>query len=130
MEWIKRNNRKNNTSSTEKYQDHISCSFANKVVCIDDTFSKPVALYRGKNAIIIFIKAIPNEYDYCNKIIKNHFNKNLVMSEEDERRFQSSNKCWICNKLFVAEDTKVRDHSHVTGNIEVLLIEVVILILN
>ena len=37
------------------------------------------------------------------------------MSEEDKKRFQSSNKCWICNKLFVADDNKVRDHDHVTG---------------
>ena len=37
------------------------------------------------------------------------------MSVEDEERFQLSNKCWICNKLFVAEDNKVRDHDHVTG---------------
>ena len=37
------------------------------------------------------------------------------MSAEDEMRFQSSNKCWICNKLFVAGDYKVRDHDHVTG---------------
>ena len=30
---------------------------------------------------------------------KTGFNKNLIMFIEDERRFQSSNKCWICNKL-------------------------------
>ena len=49
--WIQRNNRKNNTSYTEKYQDHIPYSFAYKVVCINDRFSKPVVLYRGKNGI-------------------------------------------------------------------------------
>ena len=36
------------------------------------------------------------------------------MSVEDEESFKSSNKCWICNKLFAAEDNKVRDHDHVT----------------
>ena len=51
---------------------------------------------------------------YCQKIIK-HFNKNLVMSVEDEKRFQSSNKCWMCNKLFAAEDNRVGDHDHITG---------------
>ena len=44
-----------------------------------------------------------------------HFNKNLVMSVEDETRFQSSNKCWICNKLFTDEDKKVRYYDHITG---------------
>ena len=41
--------------------------------------------------------------------------KAIVMSAEDEKSFKSSNKCWICNKLFVAEDNKVRDHGHATG---------------
>ena len=36
------------------------------------------------------------------------------MSVEDEERFQSSNKCWICDKLFDVGDNKVWDHCHVT----------------
>ena len=44
-----------------------------------------------------------------------HFNKNVIMSVEDEKRFQSSNKCWICSKSFTNEDKKVRDHDHITG---------------
>ena len=52
--------------------------------------------------------------NYFKKLIKKHFDKNLVMSAEDEERFQSSNKCWICNKLFDARDNKVRDHCHIT----------------
>ena len=44
-----------------------------------------------------------------------HFNKNLVMSAEDEERFQLINKCWICDKLFDVGDNRVRDHSHITG---------------
>ena len=38
-------------SYKEKYQDHIPCSFAYKVVCIDNKFSKKVVLCRGKNAV-------------------------------------------------------------------------------
>ena len=37
---------------------------------------------------------------------KKHFNKILVMFERNEQKFQSSNKCWVCDK--------VRDHCHVT----------------
>ena len=36
--------------------------------------------------------------NYCKKMIKKIFNKNLVMSEKEEKRLQSSNKCWICDK--------------------------------
>ena len=77
-----------------------------------------------------FIKTILGECDYYKKVIKKHFNKNLVISEKDEQIFQSSNKCWICDKLFDIGDNKVRG-STVTeqGNIEVLLIGVVILVL-
>ena len=35
------------------------------------------------------------------------------MPVADEQKFQSSNKCWICNK-FTEEDKKVRDHDHMT----------------
>ena len=44
-----------------------------------------------------------------------HFNENFVMSAEYEARFQSSNKWWICDKLFDFGDKKGRDHCHVTG---------------
>ena len=109
----------NNTSHTEKYQTHIRCSFANDVVCFDDRFRKSVVLYRGKNAVYRFIKTILKEYDHCKKVIRKHFNKNLPMSEKDEQIFQSSNKCWICDKLFDVVDNKVRDHCHITGKYRV-----------
>ena len=37
------------------------------------------------------------------------------MSAEEEERFQLSNSCWICDKLFDVGDDKVRDHCHITG---------------
>ena len=64
--------RNSNISYTRKYQDHIPCSFAYKVVCIDNKFSKKVVLYRGRNAVYKFIKSILSEYNYCKN---NHFNK-------------------------------------------------------
>ena len=67
MKGIKSND-KNNVPYTKKYQDHILCSFTYKVVCIDDRLSKPFLLYREKNAIKKFIKAVDKGYDYCKKI--------------------------------------------------------------
>ena len=72
LKGVRSNARNNNTSYPEKYQKHITCSFACKVVCVDDKFSKPVVLYRGKNAINRFIKAILEECHLCKKIIKKH----------------------------------------------------------
>ena len=48
-------------------------------------------------------------------MIKRYFNKNFIMSAEEEERFQLSNSCWICDKLFDVEDDKVRDNCHITG---------------
>ena len=57
----------NEGSYTEKYQDHIPCSFAYKIICIDDKFTKPTIIYRNKNASHQFIKAILEEYKNCKK---------------------------------------------------------------
>ena len=59
----------NEGSYTEKYQDNVPCSFAYKIVGIDDKFSKPTIIYRGENAAHEFMKAILEEYKYCEKII-------------------------------------------------------------
>ena len=63
-------NRNNDASCNENYQEHIPWSFAYKIVGIDDRFSKPVVLYRGKNTVNSFIAAILNEYEYCRRVIK------------------------------------------------------------
>ena len=94
-------------SYSKKYQDHIPCSFAYKLVCVDDKFTKPIVVFRGKNAAYEFIKAILKGYQYCKKTMKKHFNKNLILSEEEEKQFQSSNTCWICEKLIDNDDEKV-----------------------
>ena len=47
--------------------------------------------------------------------MKKHFNKNLIMSEEEEYLFQQSNNCWICGKIINDDNEKVRDHCHITG---------------
>ena len=44
-----------------------------------------------------------------------HFNKNVIMSEEEEHLFQQSNSCWIREKVIDNDEQKVRDHCHVTG---------------
>ena len=72
-------------------------------------------MYRGENAVYKIIKSTLNEYNYCRKVIKEHFNENLIISAEEEERFQLSDSCWICNKLLDVSDSKVRDHCHVTG---------------
>ena len=100
-------------SYTTKYQDHIPCSFAYKLVRIDDKYSKDIVLYRERNAVYKFIQIIINEYSYCRSVMKKHFNKNLTMSAEEEEQSERSEICWICDNII--DDNKVRDHCHITG---------------
>ena len=101
---------------TKKYQDHVPCSFAYNFFCTDDRFTKPIVVFRGENAAYEFFKAILKDYKYFKKIMKKHFNKDLIMREE-EYLFQQSNSRWICEKLVDNDDGKVRDHCHVTGKV-------------
>ena len=43
-------------------KNHIPCSFAYKLVCVDDKFTKPIVVFRGENAAYEFIEAILKEY--------------------------------------------------------------------
>ena len=47
---------------SKKYQDHVPCSFAYKLVCVDGEFTKPIVVFRDENARYGFIKAIFKEY--------------------------------------------------------------------
>ena len=102
-------------SCTKKYHDDVPCRYAYKIVCIDDRFSKSIVVSRSKNDAYEFIRGILKEYKYCKNIIKKHFNKNLIITEEEEYLFQQSNSCWICKKIINDDDEKVRDHCLVTG---------------
>ena len=51
---------------TKQYHEHVPCSYAYKVVCIDDKYSNST-VYRGVNAAYELIKAILEEHEYCKK---------------------------------------------------------------
>ena len=54
-----------------------------------------------------------------------HFNKNLIMSEEEEHLFQQSNSCWICKKLIDNDEEKLEIIVTQLENLEVQLMGVV-----
>ena len=47
--------------------------------------------------------------------MKKYFNKELVMTKEDNEDFKNSTKCCIYDNDYVDNDVKVRDHDHITG---------------
>jgi len=89
-----------------------------------------VQIYRGEDAIETFIEKMFEEVKSCQKVMKKHFNKPLTMTAENERDFQNSTSCYICDKKYSDKDNyivvvngkkiniennPVRDHCHITG---------------
>ena len=52
------------------------------------------------------------------------------MTKEYNEDFKNPAKCWICDNGYVDNDASVIDHSHITGNIEILCKEIATPILN
>ena len=103
-------------SYTEKYQKHTACSFGYKVVChYDQKYSGDVVIYRGEDCIEKFMKCMFEEVKKCQSIIRDNFNKPLIMTSEDEEAFTKATHCHICEKKYKVDDVPVRDHCHVTG---------------
>ena len=98
---------------TIKYQEHIPNSIGAKLVCIDDRFTLPSIIFTGKNCINKFITWVLDKQKWTKQIIKQYFNKRLIMTSEDEEIYNNSHICWICKQELNMD--KVRDHCHVTG---------------
>ena len=68
---------------SKKYQDHILCIFANKLVLMTNLVNR-LLFFRGKNVAFKIVKEILKMYEYCKKVAKKHFSKNLIITEEEE----------------------------------------------
>ena len=91
-------------------------AYGYKVVCCDDDkASKPVKVYKGKNAVYRFLEEMLKEVEQCKKVVKTKFNKPLIMTDEDEANFEVMNHCHICGNKYTDKDVRVRNHCHITG---------------
>ena len=93
-------------SYTIKYQKHVACSYGYKLVCADDMFSKLFRSCSGEDAVYKFINSMVEQSKYCSEVIKKRFNKKLVMTKEDDKDFENSTKCCICDNAYVDSDVK------------------------
>ena len=99
---------------SSKYHNHIPCSFAYKIALMIDLVNR--LLFLGvKTLLMNLLKQFLRSINTLKKVMKKHFNKNLIITEEEEKEYQSSNTCCICKKLIDLDDEKARDHCHVTG---------------
>ena len=120
----------NDKSFTDPYQEHQACGYGYKVVCHQDqSYSKPLEIYRGEDVIEKFIEKMYQEVSDCQKVMKKHFRKRLIKTKENELDFQNSTRCYICGEEYTDEEElvyingrkhkilnhPVRDHCHITG---------------
>ena len=71
-------------------QKHVAFRYGYKLVCVDDKFSKPFKSYSGEDTVYNFINSMTEKSMYCSEVMKKHFNKELVMTKEDDEDFESS----------------------------------------
>ncbi|GBL96873.1 hypothetical protein AVEN_118984-1, partial [Araneus ventricosus] len=80
------------SGNTEIIARHEACGYAYVIIGPDGRGVKPIAIYRGENAV-------------------KHFMEN--MTPQDELDFRSATHCSICRKALKGD--RVRDHDHQTG---------------
>ena len=102
------------TSYTTGYQNHLISSYAYKVVCQLDKYTKPIKSYRGVNATKDFLTNLLKENEEIQNIINTKFIEKMKISNEQQNEFHRTTICHICNEKVKKKD-KVRDHCHVTG---------------
>ena len=114
---VPENNGKQNLdeSHIDKQQNHVGFRVDYKLECVDDNFSKSFKSYLGQDDVNELIINVIKKSKYCSKVIKKHFNKELVIIKENDENFESSAKYQICENTFVVGDIKKRGHCYITG---------------
>ena len=80
-------------NNTEAYQEHKTCGYGYKIVChYDDKYGKPYKGYRGENAVYKLIENLLEEQKEIKKIIKQNFNKVMIISKKEQNDFKMPNR--------------------------------------
>ena len=74
---------------TIKYQKYIPNSIGAKLVCIDDRFTLPSIIFKGKNSINEFITWVLDKQKWTKQISKQYFNNKLIMTNEEEEIYKN-----------------------------------------
>ena len=99
-------------------------------MCIDHNFSEPFKSALGDNFACNFVSNMLKKGQYCTDIMKKKIIKEFVQTKKHNEDFENCNKRCISDNVYVESDVNVRDHRHVTENIEALHMENVISKLN
>ena len=97
---------------TIKYQEHQPNSIGAKLVCIDDRFTAPSIIFKGKDCINEFNTWVLDKQKWTQQITNQYFHKELKIIIEDEEKYQDSQDCWICSEKLGTD--KLRDYCKIT----------------
>ena len=83
---------------TIKYQEHIPNFIGTKLVCIDDRFTLPSIIFKGKNCINKFITRILDKQKWTKQITEQFFNKKLIMINKAKKFIRTHTYVGYANK--------------------------------
>ena len=101
-------------ASSYAYQRHEVFSIGYYVRCSYDNALSSYQFRRDKDCIAWFARQLN---DLAHRV-KNIVSANVPMetlSKEQWEAYRSATRCHICEKPFASDDTRVRDHCHLTG---------------
>ena len=99
--------------NTHAYQEHELCAYAFKILSTDVKYTQLMKLYRGKNAVVHFLKSLKIEFRTKGLFGLMQKGNDMIMTKEDQILFEKATHCHICEKEL--DSDKVRDHDHISG---------------
>lgn len=97
----------------ESFQRHIPFSMGYYFKYAFENSKCFSRLYTGNNCISWFINELKNIIVIADALTS--INTPINMTKDDEHRFRTASKYFICEKEFLPHEVKVRDHCHFTG---------------
>lgn len=102
-------------SYTLKKFEHIPHSFAYYIKCSFDDKATKFHLYRGNDCVTKFVKDLDDDIrSLYSKYLKEITPMSKLTKVENEK-FYKATHCHICQKIFINNLDKVKDHCHITG---------------
>ncbi|KAB0790023.1 hypothetical protein PPYR_15685, partial [Photinus pyralis] len=100
--------------NTKLFQKHVPYSIAFYLKCAYDNSLSRFSLYRGADCVSWFINNLHNIALWANAIINNPLPME-TLSEAQEEDFKNATHCHICEKPFLENEIRCRDHCHFTS---------------
>ncbi|KYN11062.1 hypothetical protein ALC57_16794 [Trachymyrmex cornetzi] len=114
LECVLRKTEPDKDVSSYTYQQHEVCSVGYYVRCsYDDALSK-YRFRRGNDCVAWFTEELRSLAHRLKDIVSANVPMEALLKQQWET-YRSATRCHICEKPFAPDDTRIRDHCHLTG---------------